>query len=872
VIYFCCGEKRRSAVRAYVPVAGLDINGIDYLEVVDHDEPVVAMRQRVLRVYFVKPPAAPLLARLGTIAPADVRISGGERTTGIVVESVTLVGGEHLEVTVNQRGDFSTYTLTLAEAGGGAPLAGMDPALSAVDFSFKVECPSPFDCADDCSCVEPAEPSPVIDYLAKDYDSFRQLLLDRLSALAPSWRERNPADLGITLVELLAYTGDYLSYRQDAIGTEGYLGTARRRTSVRRHARMLDYAMHDGCNARVWIQVRLRSDAPAGGIALPRLRVADSLGVWTASDSDPVPDPAARVLRTQFSTAVAAPGVIDDAALHQLAEQYTPVVFEAMHSVTLYPSHNELHFHTWSDDDCCLPKGATRATLAGSYPDLHAGDVLVFKEVLGPLTGSEADADLAHRHAVRLTSVYGGDDLVTGQKVTEVAWGTDDALPFALCLSSVTDAGAHTPNVSVALGNIVLADHGMTFVEAEDLGTVPEPDPALAPVGGGGCHCTSTEPDLPPARFRPRPLEGPITRTATVTRTQLLAGSETRARLAFDPDASAASAFDWDMERVLPAIRLSDDRGVLWMPKPELLSSDSFAAEFVVEMENDGRASLRFGDDENGMSPGEATQFVAAYRVGNGTPGNIGAEAIVHVTSGTLAGDAGVVEGVTNPMAARGGTDPETLEQVRQYAPAAFRVPQRAVTPDDYARMAERHPEVQRAEATLRWTGSWYTVFLAVDRLAGRPIDPPFVDALRRHLERYRMAGHDLEIDGPSYVPLALAMLVCVESGYFRSDVLAALRKVFSNRTQPDGTLGFFHADRFTFGQGVHLSELYAAAQGVAGVRHVEITTLQRLGETSTAALDAGVLAIHRLEIARLDNDPNFPDRGIITFTMSGGR
>src|SRR5258706_9448630 len=82
-------------------------------------------------------------------------------------------------------------------------------------------------------------------------------MLDRLATIAPDWRERNPADLGIALVELLAYVGDYLSYQQDAVATEAYLGTARRRVSVRRHARMVDYAMHDGSNARAWVQVQV---------------------------------------------------------------------------------------------------------------------------------------------------------------------------------------------------------------------------------------------------------------------------------------------------------------------------------------------------------------------------------------------------------------------------------------------------------------------------------------------------------------------------------------------------------------------------------------------------------------------------------------
>ena len=92
-------------------------------------------------------------------------------------------------------------------------------------------------------------------------------MLDRLTQLVPGWRERSAADLGVTLVELLAYVGDHLSYWQDAVATEAYLETARLRTSLRRHALLVDYHVHDGCNARVWLHVEVN----AGGVALPKV-------------------------------------------------------------------------------------------------------------------------------------------------------------------------------------------------------------------------------------------------------------------------------------------------------------------------------------------------------------------------------------------------------------------------------------------------------------------------------------------------------------------------------------------------------------------------------------------------------------------------
>ena len=115
-------------------------------------------------------------------------------------------------------------------------------------------------------------------------------------------------------------------------------------------------------------------------------------------------------------------------------------------------------------------------------------------------------------------------------------------------------------------------------------------------------------------------------------------------------------------------------------------------------------------------------------------------------------------------------------------------------------------------------------------------------------------------------------MHVCVERDHFRSDVKRELLDVLSNRDLPDGRRGTFHPDNFTFGEPVHLSAIYAAAQNVPGVDSVHVTTFQRLGMPDGSALDTGRLDVGRLEIARLDNDPNFAERGLLRLTLGGGR
>lgn len=83
----------------------------------------------------------------------------------------------------------------------------------------------------------------VIDYLARDYDSLRQALVDLIPAKLPEWTDRSEADFGIVLIELLAYMGDILSYYQDRIANEAFLATAQERRSAIQHLRLIGYEM-----------------------------------------------------------------------------------------------------------------------------------------------------------------------------------------------------------------------------------------------------------------------------------------------------------------------------------------------------------------------------------------------------------------------------------------------------------------------------------------------------------------------------------------------------------------------------------------------------------------------------------------------------
>jgi hypothetical protein len=881
----CKDEQRRQKVRAQRR------NGLDYVEVSDHT-------QTLLCVHFLGPVPCHLSEK-------NIRIQGGQRIQNIQVVSIYPKSPQPdvpvncLQVTVDKPGDFSPYTLQVVADTPNQPHPDFDPRYAQVSFSFKVNCPSDLDCKTPTICPPEQRPEPEINYLAKDYASFRQLMLDRLALIMPEWRERHVPDLGITLLELLAYVGDHLSYYQDAVATEAYLDTARQRISVRRHVRLVDYFMHEGCNARTWVWLEVGEGIekklplkPQDFYLITRYPNAPSNGtVLTADQLRTVP-----------------------------VRQYE--IFEPIttNSIDLYGAHNQIHFYTWGNRQCCLPKGATTATLLDEWqppaeitppksnpkqedgcdddnpapphpPErklkLKKGDILIFEEVKGATTGNPADAELTHRHAIRLVNVVPLEDTLYPQKVTgingtlptpvvEITWAMEDALPFPLCLSAIGPAPDCTliTDITVAHGNVILVDHGQTRIPPEPLETVELKKELLHCEGEGQAADITTipVPYRPSLKYAPLTFRQPLSaQELSQTPASKLLTQNPRCAL---PQITALIGVPADYREEIDPRHPPDRPQWRWTPRPDLLNSHSQDRHFVVEMDNEGNAHLRFGDGELGQQPQAGTRFFATYRIGNGPAGNLGADTISHIVFRQLF-DPGSSLQPYNPLSARGGIAPEPLSEVKLYAPHTFRKElQRAIIAQDYSDLVMRDfgDRVQQAGATLRWTGSWYEVLVAIDPLGTETPSAALLKEIGDRLYRYRRMGHDVVVKAAVYVSLDIAMTVCVQPDYLRGHVKAALLDVFSNRKLPAGQLGFFAPDNLTFGTGIALSKLVAYARAVTGVDNVTITTLKRLGEVVIVTLLTGILPMGPLEIPRLDNDPNFPENGKLTLNMRGGR
>jgi predicted phage baseplate assembly protein len=278
-----------------------------------------------------------------------------------------------------------------------------------------------------------------------------------------------------------------------------------------------------------------------------------------------------------------------------------------------------------------------------------------------------------------------------------------------------------------------------------------------------------------------------------------------------------------------------------------------------VDIEEDRRASLRFGLRGQGMQPQPGDQFQVTYRVGSGAVGNVRADALTHIVT-----DDPRVLGVHNPLAAESGTDPQPLEEVRLNAPYAFHTPLHCVTTDDYATVALRYPQVTGAVARLRRVGSRPVICVYVQRADDQPVDATFAADLARFMRDFRVIGHEIEIRGPYFVALSLTLRSYLHRSAVRSVTSKALAQTFGT-----GDAGFFRAGRFTFGQHVYQSQVIAWAMRVSGVTRVEVELFHRLDAPDPPCVDA--VLIQPLEIARLNNDLAASYNGLLHIVLEGG-
>jgi len=759
--------------------------------------------------------------RGGTRLPAG-NLDGQVRVTGIDPAELTL--------RVEPVGDYSTYTLELVW-----DASRIDPFFASIGFKFRPGC-----FTNDCAPAlpgRPAEPGPAIDYLAKDYESFRHTLMTAMAERVPGWTSTSEADHDQVLIDLFAAAADELSDFQDRVMSEAYLATTRKRVSLARHARLMDYHLHEGNQASTWLALEvLAGQAPFTLASQP-------LVVWTGAQT-PLPESVVFASREHWLPPAE-------------RQRFDPLV-------------NQLQLHTWRQAQPALAAGSTSADVVpaiagGGEPEAEAlrdlirtGQLrqILIAERLNPLTGRLPGRNPRKRQLLRLRSGAAGPfaaqtihDPVTNTFLVRLHWRDEDALRHDYSFTTFCD-GTPIEDVSAFHGNLLPVHEGrpMTVFFREPGVSLPA-DAAeikqryferLDRYGSGLDWVLATLPEGPLA-YLPTPADGEVPARSTLR-----------------------------VEVTVPSGGTD-----VWDEVASLVHSDATTEQgdhFMVETDERRRSTLRFGNGTNGVLLPQGAVVRAQYQIGGGAAGNVGADQLVfsRPLTGALGG---AVVRVWNPFDVTDGRDHEPAEKVRRNAPEAYRARQlRAVTLADYVRRAEEVPGVSRAVAAYAWTGSWRTVRVIVDPVATTELAEELRAQVAAHLEAVRLIGEDIELRPPRFVPLEIRIVLCADAEYWREDLRFILEQEFSDRWTSDGRPGFFHPDQWTFGQALHRSQIEGRLHAITGIEHVISIRMKRFTSPTPAVPGLERLEMAFDEVVQLANDPNHLERGLIRFEIRGGR
>jgi hypothetical protein len=820
------GLNRRDAL-----LTNHSVLGIDYLFV--HDD-----TQTVIDVHFIVPPTP---AQQGQLTPDKLSIvatAGGAPAVAIIgVAFPTVDGAVVMQITTAAPGTFTRYTFTIANPPAGAPV--VDPYLGSVVFSFKAGCHSNLDCDEAQPPCPPMDQVDFpVDYQARDFWSLRTALLDFASQRYPRWADRLEADAAVMLVEVMSALGDEFAYYQDRVAREAYLETASQRRSLRRHARLVDYNIHDGMGASTWIDVTAKAKG----------NLAAGTSINAVRDGTPV--------------------------YHSIGRNLAEILAGKLYDVDVARNEAALDPYQWDVHDVCLPVGTTGLYLKGDVtpallpfndipddPKRAAGRWMLLR------TDPVDPALPRRRHLVRVVDATVVHDPLANVDTTHIVWEPVQALPFQIDLTLLRVHGNLVPAVAgLRVDQSFVVGPGGEALPAAD----ENPPWAVERTGANGSigflfSLPRSDSDGLVRRADPAVPADPRSATPEVHLVEQV------------PDGAggfkASEPWRWRTSFLGITSSLPLDR--------DFILDDGFYrrvagyrtqfGEFVhVDYAANDGVTIRFGDNQFGRSPSRGTRFMASYLVGNGRKGNVPAGALTgfdQLTSAQNVAVKAIVAAVENPLAVDNGIDPEDPEAVRQLAPEAFRgLLYRAVRPEDYAEAVERLDWVQRAGASFRWTGSWQSAFVAADPLGGVAAGADQTVELEAQLDRFRQAGREVIVRDPLYADLDLQIDFCVAPDSYPAEVSVRVMTALTG-----SPAAFFSDDNFTFGTALDRARLEAVIQNVSGVLAVEDISFRRRGAFDWRPFAGFAYQVAANEVIRVENDPLHPDRGSIQLNPHGG-
>ncbi len=256
-----------------------------------------------------------------------------------------------------------------------------------------------------------------------------------------------------------------------------------------------------------------------------------------------------------------------------------------------------------------------------------------------------------------------------------------------------------------------------------------------------------------------------------------------------------------------------------WQETADFLGSAPDSPHYVL---NRSTGEVRFGDGRHGRIPAanvaapQSNIVADFYRFGGGIRGNLAAGGLTTLMRSLPGIDVGKV---TNPMAAEGGTEEETLDAARERAPVALKSRDRAVTADDFAMLAKQAGPIRRAHtmamAHPQFPGidvpGVVTVLIVPDAPGSAPMpSQALAQTVCAHLDQRRLVTTELYVVGPTYVGVDVQLDIVAADDADAADLVLAAEAAIRTWLHP--LTGGADGLGWPFGGTIFYGELYRQA------------------------------------------------------------
>lgn len=620
-----------------------------------------------------------------------------------------------------------------------------------------------------------------------EYEELLEEAQNLLSAHSSEWTNYNPQDPGVTILEMLGWLTDSYIYQLDAVTDE--------------HRRKYLGLMGERPRPPSPASTRLSLDAPSSALPLlveagTQLAVVDGSGAEKVFETDE----AISLTDARIRAVVASRG--GETSDHSHANETAGMFYR--------------------------PLGR----------DPQSGDVVAFGVAGDPFDGAETLSLTVDYHDEDLPEPAGhNDEEPTFDPSVELAWEY-------LADYEAPDDGWEPLPVERDGTNRLYRGGTVRFAAPEEWAPAEwgadehglyGSDPGLVWLR---CRVETAGYEIPP-RF-----DGVRLGVVAATNRRTVADEPLqRVRGAEGPESLTAQRFQFRHAPVVEAEIAVN--GEPWTEVPDFDASGPTDTHYVLEP---AAGVVRFGDGVNGAQPAPDDRVVAErYVAVDGADGNVPASAAWGFAEEETAADGtDLSEVVVTPRrGATGGRDAESLEAAFRRVRRDRKYPDRAVTADDMAYLAEHTPglRVGRTAVLLRDRpeaprdappAADVVVVPYAPEGAGRPEPSPgFLEAVQAHVDRHRLLTDRVRVVAPNYVGISVSLTV--QSTDWRpvadrsDDVAAAIRAYLH-------PIHGFEGDGWPFGRTLHAEEIVEVVTDVEWV-----DTIERLSVTArgNARVDA---------------------------------